>query len=177
MPTCSCCERATGTARGTAMACFAGDVAAGPCVARSSIQQSQPARGSLCTPCASVVFVSGVFWPAGGEPGSGRSANCCRPIGLWWVHLLFITLGWLLFSGRLQSLQGYSPGARVRKLDRYISTTVLTAMTLVLLVIGGLDLLFTVIEELGDVDENYRAVSAMRFVSTQLQAVSMNCCR
>ena len=52
----------------------------------------------------------------------------------------------------------------MRKLDRYISTTVLTAMILVLLVIGGLDLLFTIIEELGDVDETYQAGSAMRFV-------------
>jgi lipopolysaccharide export system permease protein len=29
-------------------------------------------------------------------------------IGLWWVHLVFITLGWLLFTGRLQSLPGLS---------------------------------------------------------------------
>jgi lipopolysaccharide export system permease protein len=28
-------------------------------------------------------------------------------IGLWWVHLLFITLGWLLFSGRLATLPGW----------------------------------------------------------------------
>ncbi len=34
-------------------------------------------------------------------------------IGLWWVHLLFITLGWLLFSGRLQSLPGL-PGYKAR---------------------------------------------------------------
>jgi lipopolysaccharide export system permease protein len=52
----------------------------------------------------------------------------------------------------------------VHKLDRYISTTVLTAMILVLLVIGGLDLLFTIIEELGDVDDTYQASSALRFV-------------
>ena len=50
------------------------------------------------------------------------------------------------------------------KLDRYISTTVLTAMGLVLLVLGGLDLLFTIIEELGDVDETYQASSALRYV-------------
>ncbi len=37
-------------------------------------------------------------------------------------------------------------------------------MTLVLLVIGGLDLLFTIIEELGDVDETYHAVSAASYV-------------
>jgi lipopolysaccharide export system permease protein len=52
----------------------------------------------------------------------------------------------------------------VHKLDRYISTTVLSAMSLVLLVIGGLDLLFTIIEELGDVDETYQASAALRFV-------------
>lgn len=52
----------------------------------------------------------------------------------------------------------------MRKLDRYISKTVLGAMTLVLLVIGGLDLLFAMIEELGDVDESYSSFSAVRYV-------------
>jgi lipopolysaccharide export system permease protein len=52
----------------------------------------------------------------------------------------------------------------VRKLDRYISTTVLTAMTLVLLVLGGLDLLFTLSEELGDVDDTYQAAAAVSYV-------------
>jgi lipopolysaccharide export system permease protein len=52
----------------------------------------------------------------------------------------------------------------VRKLDHYISTTVLTAMTLVLLVIGGLDLLFRIIEELGDVNQTYQSGSAVTYV-------------
>lgn len=29
-------------------------------------------------------------------------------IGLWWVHAVFIALGWLLFTGRVQSLPGFS---------------------------------------------------------------------
>jgi lipopolysaccharide export system permease protein len=33
-------------------------------------------------------------------------------IGLWWVHLVFLTLGWLMFTGRLPALRGLSIRSR-----------------------------------------------------------------
>lgn len=50
------------------------------------------------------------------------------------------------------------------KLDVYIARQVLGAMLLVLLVLGGLDLLFTVVDELGDTDGSYGTLEALRFV-------------
>lgn len=50
------------------------------------------------------------------------------------------------------------------RLDRHIGSTVLGAMALVLLVLGGLDLLFTGIDELGETDEIYGAPAALRYV-------------
>lgn len=50
------------------------------------------------------------------------------------------------------------------KLDWYIARQVLAAMLLVLLVLGGLDLLFTVVDELGDTEGGYGTLAALRFV-------------
>jgi lipopolysaccharide export system permease protein len=50
------------------------------------------------------------------------------------------------------------------RLDRHIRFTVLVSMALVLLVLGGLDLLFSAVDELGDTNDNYRAASAMAYV-------------
>jgi lipopolysaccharide export system permease protein len=50
------------------------------------------------------------------------------------------------------------------RLDRHIRVTVLGSMALVILVLGGLDLLFSAVDELGDTNENYRAASAMAYV-------------
>lgn len=56
------------------------------------------------------------------------------------------------------------------KLDLYIAKSVLAAIALVLLTLSGLDLLFTVIDELGDTDENYSAAEALLFVLMQFPA-------
>ena len=56
------------------------------------------------------------------------------------------------------------------KIDRYIARAVLGATALVLLVLSGLDLLFTVIDELGDTDDNYSAIEALWFVLLQFPA-------
>ncbi len=50
------------------------------------------------------------------------------------------------------------------KLDRYINLTVLTAIGVVLLVLAGLDLLFTTVEELGSVDQQYQSSAALWYV-------------
>ena len=50
------------------------------------------------------------------------------------------------------------------KLDAYIARQVLGAMLLVLLVLGGLDVLFAVVDELGDTDGGYGTLAALRFV-------------
>ena len=50
------------------------------------------------------------------------------------------------------------------RLDRHIRSTVLGSMALVLLVLGGLDLLFSAVDELGDTDEIYGAGSALAYV-------------
>jgi len=50
------------------------------------------------------------------------------------------------------------------RLDRHIGTSVLGSMAVVLLVLGGLDLLFTSIDELGETNEVYRASAALRYV-------------
>ncbi|MES2603446.1 MAG: LptF/LptG family permease, partial [Pseudomonadota bacterium] len=50
------------------------------------------------------------------------------------------------------------------KLDWYIARQVLAAMLLVLLVLGGLDLLFTAVDELGETEGGYGTVAAFRFV-------------
>jgi lipopolysaccharide export system permease protein len=50
------------------------------------------------------------------------------------------------------------------KLDRYIAGAVFSAMLLVLLVLGGLDLLFTIVDELGETEGGYGTVAAIQFV-------------
>lgn len=49
------------------------------------------------------------------------------------------------------------------KLDRYIARHVLPAMLLVLLVLGGLDILFTLVDELGDSEGGYGTLAAIRY--------------
>ena len=50
------------------------------------------------------------------------------------------------------------------KLDRHIAKHVLGAMALVLLVLGGLDLLFTAVDELGNTNERYGSAAALKYV-------------
>jgi len=50
------------------------------------------------------------------------------------------------------------------KLDRHIAKQVLGAMALVLLVLGGLDLLFTAVDELGNTSERYGSAAALKYV-------------
>jgi lipopolysaccharide export system permease protein len=50
------------------------------------------------------------------------------------------------------------------KLDRYIGQSVLLAMAVVLLALGGLDFLFTVFEELGDTEGSYDTAAALSYV-------------
>ena len=52
----------------------------------------------------------------------------------------------------------------MKRLDRYIRNNVLLAIALVLLVLGGLDLIFTVLEEVGDTDELYTTSEAISYV-------------
>lgn len=52
----------------------------------------------------------------------------------------------------------------MRILDRYIRNAVLMALGLVLLILGGLDLIFTVFEELGDTGEHYSIGDALSYV-------------
>ncbi len=52
----------------------------------------------------------------------------------------------------------------MRRLDLYIGKTVLMAMLLVLLVLGGLDFLFTLFEELGETEGQYDAAAVLRYV-------------
>ncbi|MGV3592019.1 MAG: LPS export ABC transporter permease LptG [Gammaproteobacteria bacterium] len=52
----------------------------------------------------------------------------------------------------------------MRKLDRYVGRSVLLAMGVVLLALGGLDFLFTAFEELGDTDGSYGTIAALRYV-------------
>jgi lipopolysaccharide export system permease protein len=49
-------------------------------------------------------------------------------------------------------------------LDRYIARGVLLAMAVVLLILGGLDFLFTAIDELGDTSDSYSTGAALRYV-------------
>lgn len=49
-------------------------------------------------------------------------------------------------------------------LDRYIARSVFLAMAVVLLVLGGLDLLFTIVDELGDTSDAYGTAAALRYV-------------
>jgi len=50
------------------------------------------------------------------------------------------------------------------KFDAYIRSTVFMAMLLVLLVLAGLDFLFTVFDELGGTNERYQTVDAVQYV-------------
>lgn len=52
----------------------------------------------------------------------------------------------------------------MRKLDRYIGQNVLLSMAVVALALGGLDLLFTIFEELGDTEGSYDTAAALRYV-------------
>jgi lipopolysaccharide export system permease protein len=53
------------------------------------------------------------------------------------------------------------------KLDRYIARSVVGATLVVLLVLGGLDVLFTLIDEAGDTNDNYTMLDAVWFVLLQ----------
>ena len=50
------------------------------------------------------------------------------------------------------------------RIDRYIAVQVLLAMLVVLLVLGGLDLVFTLVDELGETEGSYGTGDAMRYV-------------
>lgn len=50
------------------------------------------------------------------------------------------------------------------KLDAYIRNTVFMSMALVLLVLAGLDFLFTVFDEMGGTNERYQALDALMYV-------------
>ncbi len=52
----------------------------------------------------------------------------------------------------------------MRKFDAYIRNSVLMAMLLVLLVLAGLDFLFTVFDELGGTNERYQTTDALQYV-------------
>ncbi|MBN4053620.1 LPS export ABC transporter permease LptG [Haliea sp. AH-315-K21] len=52
----------------------------------------------------------------------------------------------------------------MRKFDAYIRNSVLMAMLLVLLVLAGLDFLFTVFDELGGTNERYQTSDALQYV-------------
>ena len=52
----------------------------------------------------------------------------------------------------------------MNRLDRYIRNQVLAAMAVVLLVLAGLDLVFTLVDEIGDTDVNYGLWDAVRYV-------------
>jgi lipopolysaccharide export system permease protein len=51
------------------------------------------------------------------------------------------------------------------RLDRHIANHVLGAMAVVLLVLGGLDLLFTAVDELGDTSGSYGSSAALQYVA------------
>ncbi|MDR2212548.1 MAG: LptF/LptG family permease, partial [Pseudomonadales bacterium] len=53
------------------------------------------------------------------------------------------------------------------KLDFYIARNVIAATLLVLLILSGLDLLFTAIDEFGDTNDNYTVLDALWFVLLQ----------
>lgn len=50
------------------------------------------------------------------------------------------------------------------KLDRYINRQVLLSMAVVMLVLAGLDLVFTLVDEIGETDGDYGTVDAVRYV-------------
>lgn len=50
------------------------------------------------------------------------------------------------------------------KIDRYINNQVLLAMAVVLFVLAGLDLVFTLVDEIGETEGNYTALDAIRYV-------------
>lgn len=50
------------------------------------------------------------------------------------------------------------------RLDRYIGRAVLSAMVVVLLVLAGLEILFTTVDELGETNSQYQAADALRYV-------------
>ena len=52
----------------------------------------------------------------------------------------------------------------MNRLDRYVARQVLMAMMVVLLVLGGLDLVFTLVDEIGETEGAYGTAHAMRYV-------------
>ena len=50
------------------------------------------------------------------------------------------------------------------KIDRYIKNQVLLAMLVVLFVLAGLDLVFALVDEIGETDANYSSGDAIRYV-------------
>lgn len=53
-------------------------------------------------------------------------------------------------------------------LDRYIAKTVLSAMLMVLLVVVGLDLIFTFVAELNELEANYQLMQAIQYICLRL---------
>lgn len=52
----------------------------------------------------------------------------------------------------------------MKKLDRHIGNTVLVSMLVVISLIGTLDLIFSLVDQLADIDENYSMMNAIVFV-------------
>lgn len=52
----------------------------------------------------------------------------------------------------------------ISKIDRYVRSTVIMAMFVVLLVLLGLDFVFTLFEEIGDTGDGYGSLDALRYV-------------
>jgi lipopolysaccharide export system permease protein len=52
----------------------------------------------------------------------------------------------------------------MKKIDRYINNQVLLAMAVVLMVLAGLDFVFTLVDEIGETDGTYGAMDAIRYV-------------
>ncbi len=65
----------------------------------------------------------------------------------------------------------------MHKVDAYIRNSVLMAMLLVLLVLAGLDLLFTVFDELGVTNERYQTNDALLYVLLTFPDMFMICSR
>lgn len=52
----------------------------------------------------------------------------------------------------------------MKRIDRYINRQVLLAMAVVLLVLAGIDLLFTLVDEISETDDAYSTAAAFRYV-------------
>jgi len=130
----------------------------------STAESSQSAAGKIRKNGAGCISLHSLLWSVAGKQRSvgGRGYSCLPGImvGAWPVCIS----GLVVIFGQDKWIDDFRVFHKMTKIDRYIKNQVLLAMLVVLFVLAGLDLVFALVDEIGETDANYSSIDAMRYV-------------